>query len=563
MQIKGGNDMKLKGHATIELTDVNTGEKVVHEDDNMITNAIAKLLGFSGVPNVSGGTYALNYGISDLYSPLKRLTGGLLLFDSQLEEDPDLIYPPAGVSLVGCASGISYSGGNTMAGSYNKAESGKIDGGYKHVWDFGTSQANGQIACACLTTMAGGKVTSGSYPYSSDYVYKSGASTDVVDEITFKGANNIIYMTKAKEQVTPTYETARAILFLDGKRNRLLKVPSIYWSKCYYSASSGDQEKFQESLFYKKSIDIIIERFGISTFSIFDSPGTENYMKNAAYDSMALETVTVEMPSGLKALITDDMINNYNRRFGCSLSNDDNNIYIAIKLATASTSYNYVIEKNAKFYVWKINAETFESTYFEVTNTTNEQIQFANNTEFGKGGMSANFDTDVCVFDDYVLCFDYSSKEVYCINLNDNTDVSVVTFHDGERFHANSSYGFGTCFYESGRMNVSRSGSSYSQMPGYYFVVDPILKQAGYKNIAPSSLWGSTSGYVSSPKAMSIAGTFLKCYLTSNANTFDCTLIPFVDPALLITINNLSSPVLKTASQTMKVTYTLTQVVEE
>ena len=37
--------MSLKGHTVIELTDVNTGEKEIHEDDNMITNAIKQLLG--------------------------------------------------------------------------------------------------------------------------------------------------------------------------------------------------------------------------------------------------------------------------------------------------------------------------------------------------------------------------------------------------------------------------------------------------------------------------------------------------------------------------------------
>lgn len=558
MQIKGGKDMRLKGHATIELTDVNTGEKIVHEDDNMITNAIAKLLGFSGIPNVSGGTYALNYNIKNHYAPLKRLTGGLLLFDSQLEEDPDLIYPPAGVSLVGCASGISYNGANTMAGSYNKSESGKIDGGYKHVWDFGISQANGQIACACLTTMAGGKITSGSYPYSSDYTYKSGDSTDVVDEITFSGAFNRIFMTKTKEESYPSYNSACSILFLDGKRNRLLKTPSYHWAKCSYNNDATDKGYFQESLFYKKSIDIIVERFGVSTFSIFDSPSVLEHMRYAEHDSMAIETITVEMPDGLKALITDDMINNYGRYFGCSLSNDDNNIYIAIKLA--STSKNYVIEKNAKFYVWKINAETFESTYFEVTNTINEQLQFVNNEYYGRGGMNNYGYTDVCVFDDYILCFGYSSKKVYCINLNDNTDVSEIKFPDGSNLLvSNSTYGLGSCHYENGRLCITLNGQ---QSSNYYYVIDPILKQAAYKNIATSSLWPSPYSSNITSKVMSIAGSFLKCYFR-NENNYCCCLTPFIDPALLVTINNLSSPVLKTASQTMKVTYTLTQVVDE
>lgn len=550
--------MKLKGHTTIELTDVNTGEKVVHEDDNIITNAIKKLMGFTGVFNVSGGMSATIKGINDFYSPLRRLTGGLLLFDSIIEENPETIYPPAGVSLVGCASGISYNGANVMAGSYNKQESGKIDGGYKHVWDFGTSQGNGQIACACLTTMAGGKVTPGSFPFSSDYKFKSGDSTDTVDEITFKNSTNNVYMTKCKEETYPSSSTLTSILFLDGKNNRLLKTPSMHWSRCYYNNNSTEQSYFQESLFYRKAIDIIVERLGVSTFSIFDSPATQAYMQRAAYDSKAIETVTVEMPDGLKALITDDMINNYRRYFGCSLSSDDNSIYIAIKLG--STSANYIIEKNAKFYVWKINAETFESTYFEVTNTTNEQIQFVNKEQTGRGGMSINGYTDICIFDDYLFCYGYASKKVYCINLNDNTDVSEVKFPDGSNFLITStSYGFGCFYYQNGKMCVTLNGT-YSQ--AYYFVVDPVTKLATYKNIDTTQLWTYPNYSSGATRLMQIAGTHFQAYLDSSSNSY-ASLVPFIDPALLITINNLASPVLKTASQTMKVTYTLTQVVEE
>lgn len=549
--------MKLKGHATIELTDINTGEKVVHEDDNIITNAIKNLLGFQGMFNCTGGSNAVSYNTAELYSPLRRLTNGLLLFDSMIEEDVETVYPPAGVSLVGCASGISYNGANAMAGSYNKQESGKIDGGYKHVWDFGTSQANGQIACACLTTMAGGKITSGSFPLATDYMYKTGDGTDTVEEILFKSNNNEVYVTKCETQQNSNHQTAQAILFLDGKRNRILKASSEYYFYPYYDNTS-DQKYFQKSIFYNKAIDIDIERLGVTSFSIFDSPKGDAMLRTLPYGELVQETVHVEMPDGLKAKITDDMLNNTGRYFALSSSCDDNYIYFAIKLATTSNS-NYVVEKNEKFYVWKINVETFESSYFEVTNTTNEAIWFQSGSYYGLSDY--NGETAIAMFDDYLLCAGYSSKKVYCLKLTDNTDVAEVKMPDGSSFLANESYCLGFVIYQSGAGKVSLSTQPMTNTNGY-FVIDPVLKIATYKNIQTSYMWQAGAYYYNyTRKVMHIAGTILLTYVF--ADNFYCKLSPFIDPALLITINNLSSPVLKTASQTMKVTYTLTQVVEE
>ena len=243
--------MKLKGHTTIELTDVNTGKKEVHEDDNLITNAIQKILGYNGVMyNILSGDSLFDIDTTNgtYFSPIKKLTGGLMLFDTQIEENVETVREPAGISLVGCASGISYNGSNVMAGSYNKQESGKVDRGYKHVWDFGTSQANGQIACACLTTMAGGKITTGSFPFSQDYKYKSGYSKDTVDESLLLICKTPKFVTKCEGQTTPDYYTSMSILFIDAKRNRLIKAKNFNYSQ----NNTSNAEYFQKSIFYNK-----------------------------------------------------------------------------------------------------------------------------------------------------------------------------------------------------------------------------------------------------------------------------------------------------------------------
>ena len=89
------------------------------------------------------------------------------------------------------------------------------------------------------------------------------------------------------------------------------------------------------------------------------------------------------------------------------------------------------------------------------------------------------------------------------------------------------------------------------------YVFDPVLKIVKYKNINMSALCGITGGYGARyVKVMCIANSPYLLSFFSSAN--NCSMTLFFDPTLLVTINNLSSPVLKTASQTMKVTYTLT-----
>ena len=154
---KRGDIVALKGKTTFELTDVNTGEVEVVEDTNMITNALQEMLTTYGY---FGGDVLGVIGSSPLWV---NLLGGLLLFDTKLDENVNNIIMPAGVKMVGNGSyDISNSGSITELGSYNTSESGlQSDGSVKFVYDFSTSQANGSIACACLTSKIGGYIGMG------------------------------------------------------------------------------------------------------------------------------------------------------------------------------------------------------------------------------------------------------------------------------------------------------------------------------------------------------------------------------------------------------------------
>ncbi len=88
-------------------------------------------------------------------SPIVAMVGGLLLFKEQIQVGS--VYAPAGNVMVGNASnGIVNTGNPNELGSYNEAESSFGETSFTQVFDFTTAQANGNIACACLTSKWGG-----------------------------------------------------------------------------------------------------------------------------------------------------------------------------------------------------------------------------------------------------------------------------------------------------------------------------------------------------------------------------------------------------------------------
>ena len=94
----------------------------------------------------------------------QKAMSGVLLWDENIAEDPSIVIKPDKVHEVGHA-GTPYSGTDIYKGSYNENESGAIEGGYRHVWDFDTDKANGTIKCISLTSQNGGNV---GYHYYSD-----------------------------------------------------------------------------------------------------------------------------------------------------------------------------------------------------------------------------------------------------------------------------------------------------------------------------------------------------------------------------------------------------------
>lgn len=151
----------IKGKATIQLFDEKTGEvvKELHEE-NMITNAVDTIL--NPPDYIETGMDTEN---DRSYNPLRDFVGnladtafrGVIVCRDKIPEDGNNMMLPWTNEEVGHA-GISNTNTDTSIGTYNANESGRIENGkgYRHVWDFASDKANGEIGCICLTTKDGG-----------------------------------------------------------------------------------------------------------------------------------------------------------------------------------------------------------------------------------------------------------------------------------------------------------------------------------------------------------------------------------------------------------------------
>lgn len=165
----------IKGHAKIELTDVKTGEKQVVEHDNLFTDGLKKQIEY--ITNLTTRLNNTGYNnaqvLNSYFTPLSNnALGGIMLFEDTITENVNSYAIPENNIVVGYASDDGYSGDDTMRGSRNTTETESGTTGnkdyIKYVWDFSTSQANGQISCLSLVPVGAGK----GFGAITDYVFR-------------------------------------------------------------------------------------------------------------------------------------------------------------------------------------------------------------------------------------------------------------------------------------------------------------------------------------------------------------------------------------------------------
>ena len=551
--------MILKGTTTIELTNQKTGEKRTIEEHNMITNGMSKVL-----ENIMGESSSPTYRLFE--SPrsgdgengtlgtermMRMLTGGLILLDSTMTEDVNNFLPVEDVFSVGCASDIAYSGKNVMAGGYNVAESGALENGYKHVWDFGTNQANGQIACVCLTTREGGFAGGGTYPYDSNYVLHSSSGTsnrvELYDVLSPRNA-------KYYDEDDNGYMGSYGVLYADYEKGQMICLSDInLFDGCvstYYPNDSSNDSRIKKSIVYKRSIDFTIKRLPIRNLSILDNnrnneTSNGNAKPELGFGQHVLGHATVQMPQSLSNAI--DAYLTAQRYFRVDFSCDEGFIYILIytRKDYAGAGWDYIPEED-DIHVWKINASDFSSTHIIVKNTTGKKINLSYY-------LSNNKD-NIIITNEYLLCSSYGENFVYKISLNDSTNVSQVKWTDGTPL---------ICSNKAFAMQFTLNKKVYcietDPVVGYVPIVIDMKK--GEARIRSMLTTEAVARYDSARYAMYVQKSkgiiLFYCYSQNYGSVSEYVSFGTL-PEIFITINNLSSPIIKTSAETMKVTYTLT-----
>lgn len=140
----------MKGKTIIELTDVKTKKKEVLKDDNLVTDVLEKILTLN--PN----GLLTNINKDTFYPIVEKIVGGILLFKDKITEDKNTSFVSTSNECIGYAGQVEGVQENSLQGSFNKQESKATSNGYKFVWDFGTSKANGKISSVCLTNAKAG-----------------------------------------------------------------------------------------------------------------------------------------------------------------------------------------------------------------------------------------------------------------------------------------------------------------------------------------------------------------------------------------------------------------------
>lgn len=145
----------FKGHVRIDLCDPITGKVLERsEGDNFFTNAISSV--YNGCPyGMDSRVTNPNNIVPASQMPLYDTSlAGVILWPNSLGEGENDFFPNLDTDYpTGYASKEAYVVSDPKQGSFNAVESGPLpnNAGYKYVYDFAPSQANGQIACVSLS----------------------------------------------------------------------------------------------------------------------------------------------------------------------------------------------------------------------------------------------------------------------------------------------------------------------------------------------------------------------------------------------------------------------------
>ena len=492
----------MKGHTKIELKDVNTGEVKVVEEDNMVTSALKRIL---FVNPLLANPVAKNDS-----TIIGNLIGGILLFEDAIDEKINTCCVPAGNKMTARGvHGLSYSGVVTECGSFNVNESGlQEDGSVRLVYDFNSSQGNGQISCVSLTSKSGGKMGIGDNIENVDPQKINDIEFNAYGEIK----SNIVY---------PNFNLA-----LLSSVNNI----AVYFTKDYQVSVT-------------REVEFKVYDAPISSTSVFDKSAYSSFKSNlnAIPAERLIKTFSVELPEKvLSCFRTSGTSDIY--RGGYVPYFFDGKIRIIIgphskNIAPKGTAYLCIIDPIT---------ETIDVK--DIVNNSLGSMALSGDKYISTSyGYEFDWANQVAVTQKYLiaLIFVDGGWKLYRINIEDNTDIVDLGF---TKFTENSNT-IPSIYFRF--ITEEFVYFEYGQTQDKYVinVLAGEVKRTNVNYIA-YNIYTQHSSQVHGNDLLLVNGWM---YRSSSGNDL------YAHPVPLITINNLSEPVVKTASQTMKVTYTISE----
>ena len=487
--------MELKGTATIELTNAD-GSKEIYKHDNMITNAVQDLC-----MSQRGEMATILKIVDNGDSYAQALFGGLLLFDETLNSDPSDYFLPT-VKCTGYASQDAYAGLDTCRGSFNASEGGvQADGSYKFVWDFSTSQANGTIKSLALCPNMMGQIGLTNSQVTSERKSFNMKRTSVEP---FDSAGKML----ASNVVIDEYPASH--MYIVGVIDDIAYAVST--DNTGYQGSS-----VSDTLSIQKNGGILkLFRFKLGA----DSIALSDKVCMASY----IDTISVQLP----------------QEFFSSLSFTTYGTYIA---------FNYD-KNNNKFIIFPCKRGsdlaihgTIKYCEIDVANNYATTVfTFTNNTTCIIPADGSPGQYNIWINKDYIVSVGkYAGNDyrVYVTKRNDNTQVKEVQCDDGTAYSLINYWIIPISWKDN--ILFAKRGSNKSSTQRY-IVID--LSTGKMKDTNVNNITSECNFDIGNQSVFGMTG-------------YNLIYQPVVNPFILCTKNNLDSPVTKTASQTMKITYTL------
>ena len=142
---------QYSGKLNIVIRDAKTGEiKQEVSADNMITDAVVSIL------NSSLARREQRTSIYNTKSIIQLLMGGVMLFNSAIDETHIVPNPAESETMIGNANDGTTISGSNLKGDFISATIDKD--GAEFVWEFDSTHGNGTIAAICLTSNQGGEL---------------------------------------------------------------------------------------------------------------------------------------------------------------------------------------------------------------------------------------------------------------------------------------------------------------------------------------------------------------------------------------------------------------------